>query len=83
MRWAGNVARMEYRIAYRVLVENLEVQRQFGRPRRRWQNNFRINLKEVDVEEVDWIHIQRQVKDWYDKGNELLVSQNAVDFLAT
>jgi len=25
MRWAGNVARMEYRIAYRVLVENLEV----------------------------------------------------------
>jgi hypothetical protein len=38
-------------------VENLEVKRLFGKSRRRWQNNFRIDLKEIDGEEVDWIHL--------------------------
>jgi hypothetical protein len=46
MRWAGNVAHMEERRnSYCVLVKKLEVKRQFGKPRRRWQNNFRMDLK--------------------------------------
>jgi hypothetical protein len=46
MRWVGNVARMEERRnAYCVLVKIQEVKRQFEKPRRRWQNNFRIDFK--------------------------------------
>jgi hypothetical protein len=35
MRWAGHVARMVTRNAYRISVEKLKANRQFGRPRRR------------------------------------------------
>jgi len=48
MRWAGLVARMgEGRGVYRVLVEKPEGKRQLGRPRRRWENNIRIDPQEV------------------------------------
>jgi hypothetical protein len=58
MRWAWNVARMdERRIAYRVLVDNLEVKRQLGKPRRLWQNNLEWILKEIGGKGVDWVHL--------------------------
>jgi hypothetical protein len=48
MRWAGYVARMgEGRGAYRVLVGRPEGRRPFGRPRRRWEDNIKMDLKEV------------------------------------
>jgi hypothetical protein len=48
MRWAGHVARMgETRNAYRALVWQLEEKRPLGRPRRRWVNNIKMNLREI------------------------------------
>jgi hypothetical protein len=48
LRWAGYVARMgERRGAYRALVGKPEGRRPFGRPRRRWENNIKIDLREV------------------------------------
>jgi hypothetical protein len=48
MRWAGHVARMgEGRNVYRVLVRKREGKRQLGRPRRRWEDNIRIYLREI------------------------------------
>jgi hypothetical protein len=48
MRWAGHVARMgEVRGAYRVLVGRPEARRPLGRPRRRWENNIKMDLQEV------------------------------------
>jgi hypothetical protein len=48
MRWAGHVARMgEGRGVYRVLVGKPEGKRPLGRPRRRWEDNIRMDLKEV------------------------------------
>ena len=48
MRWAGHVARMgEEKGAYRVLVGKSEGKRRLGRPRRRWVDNFRMDLQEV------------------------------------
>jgi len=45
MRWAGNVARMgERRGVYRVLVGKVEGKRPLGRPRRRWEDNIKMNL---------------------------------------
>jgi hypothetical protein len=48
MRWAGHVARMgEKRNAYRILVGNIEVKRPLGRPRRRWVDNIKMDLREI------------------------------------
>jgi hypothetical protein len=45
MRWAGHVARMgEGRSAYRILVGRREGRRPLGRPRRRWEDNIKIEL---------------------------------------
>jgi hypothetical protein len=48
MRWAGHVARMgEKRRAYRILVGKPEGNRPLGRPRRRWEDNIRMDLREI------------------------------------
>jgi hypothetical protein len=49
MRWTGNVARMGEKMnAYRILVENLEGKRPLGRPRHRWVDNIKMDLRERD-----------------------------------
>jgi hypothetical protein len=54
MRWERYVALMrEMRNAYKVLVGKPEGKRQLGRPRRRWENQIRMDLKEVGLEGVD------------------------------
>jgi hypothetical protein len=46
MTWAGHVARMGAKNnAYRILVEKPEGKRPLGTPRRRWEDNIRIDLK--------------------------------------
>ena len=50
MRWAGHVARMgERRGVYRVLVGKPEGKRQLGRPRRRWEDNIKIDFQKWGV----------------------------------
>ena len=54
LRWAGHVARMEkFRNAYRVLVEKPESKRPLGRPRRRWEDNIKMDLREVGCDPRD------------------------------
>jgi hypothetical protein len=48
MRWAGHVARVgEERKVYKVLVEKPEGKRPLGRPRRRWEDGIRMDLRGV------------------------------------
>ena len=48
MRWAGHVARMgEDREVHRVLVGKPEGKRPLGRPRRRWDDNIKMDLQDV------------------------------------
>jgi hypothetical protein len=48
MRWAGHVARKrERRGVFRVLVGNPEGRRPIGRPRRRWQDNIKMDFQKV------------------------------------
>jgi hypothetical protein len=57
MRWAGHVARMgEVRGAYNILVGRPEGKRPLGRPRRRWEDNIKVDLREIGFGDVDWIH---------------------------
>jgi hypothetical protein len=54
MRWTGHVARMaeveeEEKNAYRILVEKREGKRPLGRPRRRWVDSVKMDLRQDGV----------------------------------
>jgi hypothetical protein len=58
MRWAGHVARKgEKRTAYNILVRKPEEKRPLGRPRRRWQDNIKMDLREIEWDGTDWIDL--------------------------
>jgi hypothetical protein len=49
-RWAGHVARMrEKRNVCRILVGKLEEKRPLGRPKRRWEDNIKMDLRDKMV----------------------------------
>jgi hypothetical protein len=73
MRWAGNVARMgENRNAYRLLVAKPEGKRPLGRPRRRWVDNIRMDLREVGWGDVDRIGLAKDRNRWRALVNSVL-----------
>jgi hypothetical protein len=45
------------------LVEKPERRRPLGRLRNRWEDNIKINIREIGLEDVDWIQ-QTQDRDW-------------------
>jgi hypothetical protein len=45
MRWAGHVA--PHGGVYRVLLEKQEGKRQLERPRRKWKNNIKMDVREI------------------------------------
>ncbi|KAJ4435309.1 hypothetical protein ANN_17919 [Periplaneta americana] len=65
LRWAGHVARMgESRNAYRLLVGRPEGKRPLGRPRRRWEDNIKMDLREVAYEDREWINLAQDRDQW-------------------
>ncbi|KAJ4444166.1 hypothetical protein ANN_05955 [Periplaneta americana] len=65
LRWAGHVARIcESRNAYRVLVGRPEGKRSLGRPRRRWEDNIKMDLREVRYDDRDWINLAQDRDQW-------------------
>jgi hypothetical protein len=65
MRWAGHVARMgEGKGVYRVLVGSLEGKRQLGRPRRRWEDNIKLDLTEIGIDGANWIRLAQDRVQW-------------------
>jgi hypothetical protein len=58
MRWAGHVPRIgEERKVYRVLVGKPEGKRPLGRPRHRWEDGIRMDLREIGLGGVDLIRM--------------------------
>jgi hypothetical protein len=47
----------EKRNAYRILVENPEGKRPIGRPRSRWMDNIKMDLREIEWDGMDWIDL--------------------------
>jgi hypothetical protein len=43
--------------AYNILVGKHERKRPLGRPRHRWEDNIRIDIREIKWEIVDWMHL--------------------------
>ena len=55
VRWAGHVARMEEgRSAFKVLTGEPTGKRPSGRPRRRWEDNIRMDLEEIGINAGNW-----------------------------
>jgi hypothetical protein len=65
MSWAGHVARMgEERGVYRVLVGRPEGKRPLGRPRRRWEDNIKLDLREIGIDGANWILLAQDRIQW-------------------
>jgi hypothetical protein len=65
IRWTGHVAQMgQTRKAYRILVGKPEGKRPLGRPRRRWVNNTKMDLREIGWDGMDWIKLAQDRDQW-------------------
>ncbi|KAJ4428135.1 hypothetical protein ANN_24149 [Periplaneta americana] len=65
LRWAGHVALMgKSRNAYRVLFGRPEGKRPLERPRRRWEDNIKLDLREVGYDDRDWINLAQDRDRW-------------------
>jgi hypothetical protein len=80
-RWVGHVVRREEkRNAYRLLVGKPERKRPLRRPRRRWVDNIKRDLREVGWCDVDWIGLAKDRNRWRALVNLVLnlrVSRNS------
>jgi hypothetical protein len=54
----------EMRNAYKILVENPEGKRPFGRSRRRWKDNIRMDLLEIGWKGVELMHVAQNRDQW-------------------
>jgi hypothetical protein len=60
------VARMgEDSSVYKVLMGKPEGKRPLGRPRRRWENGIRTDLREIGWVSVDWIQLAQDTDRWW------------------
>jgi hypothetical protein len=65
MRWAGHVARMgEERKVYKVLMGKPEGKKSLGRPRRRWEDGIRMDLRGIGWGSVDWMQLAQDRDRW-------------------
>ena len=59
MRWVGHVARM---VEARGMVGKSDGKRPLGIPRRRWENNIKMDLQEVRCGGMDWIYLAHDME---------------------
>jgi hypothetical protein len=65
MRWAAHLARMgKGKDVYGGLVGRPEGRRPLGRPRRRWEDNIKMDLREIGIDGVNWIQLAHDRIQW-------------------
>jgi hypothetical protein len=65
LRWVGHVAHKgEGRGVYRVLGGKPEGKRPLGRPRRRWEDNIKMDLREIRIDGANWIRLAQNWVQW-------------------
>jgi len=76
----------ESRGVYRVLVGKPKSKGPVGRPRRRWEDNIKMDLQEVGYGGMDWIELGQDRYRWRELVNALLnfrYPQNAINFFTS
>jgi hypothetical protein len=58
------VTHVKGRGAYRILVGRPEGRRPLGRPRRRWEDNIKMDIQEVRWVDLDWIDMAQHRDRW-------------------
>ena len=65
LRWAGHVARMqEGRSAFKILTGKPTGKRPLGRPRRRWEDNIRMDLEQIGINAGNWVDSAQDRNYW-------------------
>jgi hypothetical protein len=65
LRWAGHGAPMgEGGGVYRVLVGRPGGKRPLGRPRRRWEDNVKLDLREIGMDGANWVRLAQDRVQW-------------------
>jgi transcription termination factor 2 len=65
MRWVGHVARVgKGRGVCSVLVGKPEGKRPLGRPKRRWKDNIKTDLRETGIDRANWIQLAQDRVQW-------------------
>jgi hypothetical protein len=54
----------ERRGVYRILVGKPEGKRPLGRPRRRWEDNIKLDLRERGIDGANWIQVPKDRVQW-------------------
>jgi hypothetical protein len=49
---------------FNILIGRPEGRRPLGRPRRRWEDNIKMDLVEIGFGDVDWIHWAQERDKW-------------------
>jgi hypothetical protein len=62
----------EARGAYRALVGRPVGKTPLGRPRRRWEDNIKMDLGEIGIDEANWIRLAQDMVQWRDFMNTLM-----------
>jgi hypothetical protein len=64
MKWLGHVCMEEGRGVYRVLVGRPKGKRPLGRPRCRWEDNFKLDLREIGIDGENLIQLAQDRVQW-------------------
>jgi hypothetical protein len=62
----------EIRGVYRVLVGNPQGKRPMGRPRRRWEDNIKMDFKEIEIDGENRIQLARGRVQWWAVVNTVI-----------
>ena len=90
LRWARHVARMEeVSSAFKILTNTPTEKRPLGRPRRRWEENIRKDLKEIGINTRNWVDsaqnrdywralVNSALNLWVSHGGNMLISRHKI-----
>jgi hypothetical protein len=71
---------VENRNAYRILVGKPEGKRPLGRPRSRWVDNIKMDLREIGWDAVDWIDLAQDRDQWKALVNTVMNLRGSVKY---
>jgi hypothetical protein len=68
----GGTCSTHVRGIYRILVGRPEGKRPLGRPRRRWEDNIKMDLREIGIDGANWIRLAQNRVQWWASVNTVI-----------